>query len=330
MLLQIQKFLFSILKKIQIYTKKSGKQDIVSIVHHSIKFFLLVGLIHLHAFADSAEKTGKNSDPNGTPAGLNGTHTGMNGTPAGLNGTHTGLNGTPAGLNGTHRISATNKPDTGTPTAPFENGDHHFSIQFPSLNGVAVVQLSTQGKTEVSSKELLNTVHDVIKDMVAISANNSMIDKIRSRARSLRKELKNKILSHDLKIPQIIGLLRENILKKNINMHTKYVSIHVLGELLKRYPLSDEVLFSEIVSFLIEKFSDKETSFSVREAAIRAMGKIIERYTLPKEEVPRIFDQLVENSLRGHENLRKISQQVMVQLLHKSFISDPEKRRVIF
>ena len=125
--------------------------------------------------------------------------------------------------------------------------------------------------------------------------------------------------------------LEKKISERREDGYTREIKMLVMGELMKRHPLSDKVLFSRAIAVLRENLSKIiESNSYTRVVAIEALEKVLEEYVLPREEIPWILDYLIDNSMDAPRSLKDRVQQMMVQLLLKNFVSNPEKQRVAF
>ena len=179
------------------------------VIHQTIKCFLLFGLT-LNAFADNSEETVKTNDIN--------------------------------------RTGGFNRLDTKASSVPLQNGHPHASMELASRGEDSDIKISFRRSRKELSKELLNTVHDVIKVLFFKTTNSNEI--LKKQAKIFWFELEEKISSYDWDMPQVLDLLRKRISVKKKNKYKKQVIILVMGELLKRSSLSDKVLFLDIVVLL--------------------------------------------------------------------------------
>ena len=175
-------------------------------------------------------------------------------------------------------------------------------------------------------KELLDTIHDVVKGVLSSSERDGPM---RLAAERLKEELEEKTLTNRWEIPQVIDFLRGKIAKKKSYPPRRVVEIRVMGEFLKLITLPNPEIL-HVVDLLGNHLSREESNSYIKVAAIQVTGEILSQYALSAYEVSRTLNQLVENVFDGDTFVGKVAEQVLTNLLSQNIVSDFEKRRIIF
>ena len=205
----------------------------------------------------------------------------------------------------------------------------------PTASSSSVTEDSTVEDFDESSrrrrnKGVLDMIHHAIQNILSSPETNDMI---KFEAETLKTELEEKVLSNNLRIPQVINFLRERISKKRSRPYMRNVEIQMLGELLKTDTLSGSVIL-EIVDLLGELYSRRESNSFIRNIAMKMTGEILEKYIpldfFPDEKISQILNQLMKNLFDEGIYIRKAAGQVIVRLLSQDIVPNPERAEVRF
>ena len=188
----------------------------------------------------------------------------------------------------------------------------------------------SKGHRRRRNKEVLDTIHNAIQNILSSPETN---DTIKFETETLKTELEEKVLSNNLRIPQVINFLRKRISEKRSRSYMRKIEIQMLGELLKTDTLTGSVIL-EIVDLLGELYSRRESNSFIRNIAMKMTGEILEKYIpldfFPDEKISQILNQLMKNLFDEGIYIRKAAGQVIVRLLSQDIVPNPERRRFVF
>ena len=206
----------------------------------------------------------------------------------------------------------------------------------PDFSSFSVERSPTTQRFDKKSRQknkknkVWDTIHNAVKNILSSSEENN-ITKV--TVKNLEIELKEKVLSDHLTMPQVIELLKKRISGKQSRPFMRNTEIQVLGELLKIHTLIGSTIL-EIVDLLEELYSSKESNAHIKSSAIEATGVILERYALldffPNKKTSHILNQLTKKLFDDNIYVREDTGRVIVKLLSQEIVPESEKRDIAF